>query len=364
MKHLFDNILFRVIPAMVALMALAGCDSTIYDDEGDCDPVHVIRFKYDWNMKFADAFPAEVPSVDLYVFDTDGNLVRTISEHVSLDEAYDFSIELRGLEPGTYSFLAWCGVKDSEHFVVNPDEVTMPQIEHHICRINSLDEGDDNGHIRKDIGRMFHGRLDNVDLTADEGRHEHVIPLKKNTNSVRVVLQHMSGQAMDKDDYIFRITDSNGLYDHNNDLLPHKELTYHPWVMSSAEAVFHPADQPTDEDNEESGEVKSRVISGVSAVIAEFTVGRPVMEHLETATLTVHARDGHLVVSVPLIQCMLLAKSFYHSERGLRPMSNQEYLDRQDYYPMTFFLDESHEWIKTRIYVEQWRIVEDHPVLH
>lgn len=356
MKHLYHNILFRILPAIAALMAVAGCDSTIYDEEGDCDPVHVIRFNYDWNMKFADAFPAEVPSVDLYVFDSEGTLVRTISQHVNPDEAHDFSIELRGLPLGTYNFLAWCGVKDSEHFVVNPLEVTMPQIEHHICRINSLDEDDDNGHIRKDIGRMFHGRLDDVDLTADEGRHEHVIRLKKNTNVVRVVLQHMSGAEMDKDDYVFTITDANGLYDHNNDLLPHKELTYHPWIVSSGVAEFHEQDRPKD--------TESRAISSASAVVAELTVGRLMYDHLETAELTVRGSDGHLVLSIPLIQYMLMVKGHYYGEDGHTPMSDQDYLDRQDEYPMTFFLDEQDEWLRTVIYINTWRVVLNNSTLH
>ncbi|MDE6248256.1 MAG: FimB/Mfa2 family fimbrial subunit [Paramuribaculum sp.] len=357
MKHLYNCILFRIIPVIAAIMAFAGCNSVIYDDEGDCDPIHVIRFNYDWNMKFTNAFPAEVLNVELHVFDSNGTLVRVVSEHVSRENAADYNIELRGLAPGNYSFLAWCGTKDSEHFTINHQGVASPMMEHHTCRINSLDEEDDvNGHIRQDIGRLFHGRLDNVDMTADEGRHEHVIRLKKNTNVVRVVLQHMNGEPMDKDDYIFRITDSNGLYDHNNDLLPHRELTYHPWVIKSGQAAFHPEDQP------EGG--RAAAVSGVSAVVAELTVGRLMSDHEKTATLTVHSRDGHLILSIPLIEYMLLVKGHYYGEDGHTPMSDQEYLDRQDEYPMTFFLDQSHEWIKTVIYINDWRIVRDTPTIH
>ena len=196
-------------------------------------------------------------------------------------------------------------------------------------------------------------------MTADEGRYEHVIRLKKNTNVVRVVLQHMNGAPMDKDDYIFRITDSNALYDHNNDLLPHKELTYHPWILKSGEASFHPEDEP-----DEPMQAKSRAVSSVSAVVAELTVGRLMREHLKTATLTVHHRDGHLILSIPLIEYMLLVKGHYYGEDGHTPMTDQEYLDRQDEYPMTFFLDQDHEWIKTVIYINQWRIVRDNPTLH
>ena len=41
----------------------------IYDDEGDCDPHYKVKFRYDMNMKFADAFSNEVNAVTLYVVD-------------------------------------------------------------------------------------------------------------------------------------------------------------------------------------------------------------------------------------------------------------------------------------------------------
>ena len=357
MKHFLSNILVRIIPALAALAITAGCDSVIYDDEGDCNPVHIVRFEYDWNMKFVDAFPSEVPSVDLYIFNDDGKLVDVISREVTRDQAKDFKIELRGYDKGKYKFLAWCGVRDSEHFIVNPDEVEAPQLEHHICRINSLDEeGDSNGHIRKDIMRLYHGTLDNVDMTADEGYHEHVVKLMKNTNVVRVVLQHLSGAPMNKDDYDIKITASNGLYAHDNAILPHRELTYHPWLIRSGEASFHPEDQPQQED--------SRAQTSVSAVIAELTVGRLMREHIKDAMLTVHTRDGQLIFSIPLIEYLLLVKGYYYGEDGHTPMSDQEYLDRQDEYPMTFFLDERDKWISTVIYINSWRIVRDTPTIH
>ena len=114
MKHLYNCILFRIIPVIAAMMAFAGCNSVIYDDEGDCDPIHVIRFNYDWNMKFTNAFPAEVLNVELHVFDSNGTLVRVVSEHVSRENAADYNIELRGLAPGNYSFLAWCGTSSQQ----------------------------------------------------------------------------------------------------------------------------------------------------------------------------------------------------------------------------------------------------------
>lgn len=351
MKHLFLNNLWRFFSVMTAVAIFAGCDSAIYDEEGDCDPVHVIRFCYDMNLKFADAFPAEVPSVDLYVFDSEGRLVTTVSRYVTGEDARDFSIELRGLAPDHYNLLAWCGVKGSEYFKVNPFGEPNPDIYKHICRI-SRDDAD--GNIRNDIGRLYHGKLDNVDMTADEGRHEHVVKLTKNTNVVRVVLQHLSGAPMNKDDYDITITDINGLYDYKNDLLEDTELVYHPWIIRSGEASFHPEDKPEEE-----------VHTSVSAVVAELTVGRLMVDRRKTVALTVrNSHTGDLIFSVPLIDDLLLVSGFYYSEDGRTPMGEQEYLDRQDEYPMTFFLDEKDVWIKSLIYINSWRVVRNVSSVH
>ena len=47
----------------------------IYDEEGDCDPHYKVRFVYDRNLKYTDAFAAEVDEVTLYIVDTDGTIV-------------------------------------------------------------------------------------------------------------------------------------------------------------------------------------------------------------------------------------------------------------------------------------------------
>ena len=38
-------------------------------------------------------------------------------------------------------------------------------------------------------------------------------------------------------------------------------------------------------------------------------------------------------------------------------MSDQEYLDRQDEYNMTSFLDEQNQWINSVILINSWRVV-------
>jgi hypothetical protein len=67
--------------ALVATVwGLVSCDDgLIFEGEGDCGVYYRIRFKYDYNIKFADAFANEVNSIALYVFDENDVLVKEIA---------------------------------------------------------------------------------------------------------------------------------------------------------------------------------------------------------------------------------------------------------------------------------------------
>ena len=84
------------------------------------------------------------------------------------------------------------------------------------------------------------------------------------------------------------------------------------------------------------GVKKGRIIEQECSYIADF----------------VYVNDkGEKVLSIPLIDYALLVKGHYN-----RNMDNQEYLDRQDEYNMTFFLDEG-EWMSSVILINSWRVV-------
>ncbi len=57
-----------------------------------------------------------------------------------------------------------------------------------------------------------------------------------------------------------------------------------------------------------------------------------------------------------MIDHALLAKDYYEEEYN-RTMDDQEFLDREDDYVMTFFLDENNKWINSYILIHSWRVV-------
>lgn len=320
--------------AVLGLTALTGCDSFIYDDEGDCNPYYKVRFVYDYNMKYADAFPAEVNEVTLYVVDdATGKIVWQKHEAGEQLKSGDYLMDV-DVAPGTYSLIAWAGEGHTTHF-------SVPSVEHYSglqCTLGRGHNAEGGAEIRNDINRLYHGRIDATEFTDEHGVHIYTVPLVKNTNDINVVLRHLSGEPVDHQRFTFTITDSNGLMDWDNTLLDDEQLTYYAYNVGGGTASLPDDESP------------ARVQTSVSAAIADLTVARLVKG--QDARLTVY-RDGDVpVLSIPLIETLLLTRSGHYAH-----MSEQEYLDREDHYSMIFFLDDQDRWIDAYIYINSWKIV-------
>ena len=56
---------FSLMMAMTLGSAVVSCDSILGEEEVDCSVEYRVKFKYDYNMKYADAFSREVGTVTL-----------------------------------------------------------------------------------------------------------------------------------------------------------------------------------------------------------------------------------------------------------------------------------------------------------
>ena len=56
-------------------VSMVSCSNILDEENVDCSVEYRVKFKYDHNMKFADAFANEVRSVTLYAFDQEGKFV-------------------------------------------------------------------------------------------------------------------------------------------------------------------------------------------------------------------------------------------------------------------------------------------------
>lgn len=330
----------RIILAFaLACMAMCSCDSVIYDDEGDCSIHYRVKFRYDYNMKFADAFAHEVNMVTLYLLDADDNVVWQKTEKGDALSAGDYAMEIDGdIPPGEYSMMAWCGTDDKGSFDVNGSLKGRGLT----CRLNRQRAAGGSAFVADDIDRLYYGRLEKQTLGSEEGTYTYTMPLVKNTNNVRIVLQNLSGKPIDKDMFSFTITADNGMMDWDNSLIAEEPIVYNAWHKEAASADFGTSGEP---------QTRQTAITAYNAVVAELTVARLVKGRDVRLTVT-NNETAETVLSIPLIDYALLVKGYYN-----RAMSDQEYLDRQDVYDMVFFLDEDGSWMDSYIYIYSWKVV-------
>lgn len=348
-----------LLAAALCCCALASCDSVIYDGEGDCSVTYRVAFRYDRNMKWADAFAHEVKSVHLYAFDKDGTLVWQNAEKGEALAAEGYTMTL-DLPAGDYHLVAWCGLDNDgereESFTVPEARVGETRLEELQCRLRRGHD-DTGAYSDEKLYPLFHGALDVSlpDMAYEGGTYTCTMPLTKDTNHVRIILQHLSGEPVNPDDFTFRIEEENGLMAHDNSLLPDEKITYWAHDTKSGTAGMGIDDYPEWNGARSATPPASRqTVTSVSVAIADLTIARLMEERKTWLTIEKKGDAGRPRVRIPLTDYALLVKDGYDHD-----MTDQEYLDRQDEYALTFFLDENHYWVSASVIINSWRVVFD-----
>lgn len=339
---------------IAAIMSLSSC-AFMKEEEPDCNPYYKVRFRFDRNKLFADAFSSQVGEVDLYVFDTEGHLVYKAHEEGEALAREGYMMDLP-VEPGKYDFVAWCHNRHEKAAGFNLVGGDSPeQIEHigHVRMKMDREYDVEQAHSTSDLHSLFHGKLTACELPDTWGTHIITIPLTKDTNSIRIQLVHLSGKEINEDDFDFRITDNNGHLDHDNSILEDEDIEYRAWSKRSGIANIVIPDNSGNQGSSITplDRVGSRAAMPIHSMIAEFTTSR--LQTSQNPMLTITRKsDGEKVVNIPINDFFLMVKGEYH-----RPMDDDEYLDRQDDYNMTFFLHDDGSWYESVIDILSWRVV-------
>ena len=337
--------------SILILTGLCSCDSLVFEKAKDCEVHHYIKFVYDLNLKWANAFASEVPSVNLYVFDSEGLFIKEYQGTGEELKTPGYSIEV-DLEEGDYKFLAWCGLRDAEGA---PAEYSVPEpvegettIEEMSCLLKTVSQGlygEEGIFSHEELGFLYWGYLEAYLPDNQDGQsYEYSISLTKDTNHIRIILQDMSGIDLQPNDYRLEITAANGDLSWNNLLQGDQLICYQPWNKENDEVGIGKID------------VNNGEITYVKGLVADLSVDRMTFEERKSMMLKIYNTNTQdLIASVPIIQYALLSKNYY--ERAYKhQMTDQEFLDREDEYVMTFFLVNG-KWMDAYIDIQQWRIV-------
>lgn len=351
--------LFAILLALFTT-TLMSCED-FFEYEGDCEPKHKIRFVYDMNLKWADAFASEVHSVNLYVFDENRKYVKVYKDHGEALAQPNYEIDLDLPTNKAYTFVAWCGLYNEgakeESFSVTEPVVGETTLDEFICTMNTLKtpptkaEGDEAPMEYSDsqLYFLYHGMLQNEMLEDNhDGRtYIHTVYLTKDTNHIRIILQELSDDGIkDPKDFNISITNSDGVMAWDNKLLGNTVIDFSPWAQFTDMLGVGSID--TDDKGEP-------VVTNKPGLIADLSVGRMMEYQKDTMQLLITNKEGGLVAKVPIIQYFVLQKEYYETAYH-HTMDDQEYLDRQDEYVVTFFL-QGGKWIAAEIKIEDWRVV-------
>ena len=298
---------------LLLLLVLFSCTSI---DETLPECRLYVRFRYDYNMEFSDAFASQVNRVDVFVFDKDGTFVMKKSEQGETLGGGSYRMPLP-LPAGEYRIAAWAGMSDDFEM---PDPVagktTLEDLTVRMKREESLVHN-------KALNPLWYGGVQAVSFTGRQEQTE-TVSLIKDTNKFRFILQKSGpGEELDINDCLFEIRADNGYYDWNNDLLDDDMISYRPYYLEKVEDV---------------------------GIVVEMNTMR-LLEHKKVYLTLTRKSDGKELMKIDLIPYLLLTKMEGHN------IPAQEYLDRQSEYAIVFFYNpELLNFLSTKIVINGWTI--------
>lgn len=339
-----------LLTGLCALMTMASC-SGVFEDLEECPRGVIMRFVFDYNLEFANAFPNQVDCLSVYIFNNEGQLVRRVVEtsEALADEDWRLTLDLPA---GDYRAVAYGGLEcDQASFAHTRDTADIRTLQDLEVLINSDHIGDEAYRPDRPLHDLYHGAQD---FTVTEGTDydSTTVKMMRNTNHIRLVLQHIDNSPVNDSDFRFEIVDDNTLFNHANEVISNGTVTYTPWATGTA---------TTGTDALETTDRASA--SPVQVAYAELSVSRLMLRSALSWTDTdgdpqrgprlhiTNVTDGHVVVDLPLNNYLLMLKS-----EALAQMPDQEFLDRASRYSLFFFLDYNNAWVRVTIQVGDWTV--------
>lgn len=313
------------------VLSFSSCNR-LHEDLQPCPQGVCLRFVYDYNMEFANAFPSQVDCLTVLFYDSNGNYVttRTNSTADLADENYRMTVDLA---PGTYNVIAYGGLeceRSSFSFTSSPSSIRMNQLQVEL-NMTSLTQP-----VGKQLHPLFYGRQEVSVQQSDMEYNDYTVYMMKDTNNLRVMLQQVDGTRIDEADFDFKVVDDNILMGWNNDVIPSRTVEYFPWTRGNA----NPGELPDD--------------GGVATVaFAEMSFPRLVTSNSPRLVIT-RKTDGRNIIDIPLNNYLLLMKSEAYAS-----MPPQEFLDRESRWKMLFFL-QGGIWLETIIEINDWVVRINH----
>ena len=313
LRHLFT---------IVCVMAVLSC-TWVKDDTDNCPYGFWLQLRYNYNILDVEAAPRYVHDAYIYIYDADGKYVKRIYVTQDVLTAGNYRVQVEGLPEGDYRFVVWSGIGNSE-YAISGDTQTIADFRLSLSGADSI--------RASRLPELYYGRLDVVHY--DDSYALYDVELMKNTNQLACLVVSLSeATEVSVDDFSMKIVSANATLDAYNQLAAADVTTYEPFEKDVV--TF---------DDPDYGELHGVKFSIMTLRLTNSRDCRIILEKKDT---------GQQLFNISFPDYVGMIGSLY-TNMG-RPVSVQEYLDRQDFYTVVFYLSDDLSRL-IQLQVNSWRL--------
>jgi hypothetical protein len=295
----------------------------VEDDVDNCPYGFWLNLHYTYNILDVEAAPEYISEVTVYVYDADGNYVSRLDVPQSVLKTNGHRVRVEGLPEGDYQFIVWSGIGNGT-YAVSGDRGALNQFRLSLAQPELK--------VTSCLPDLYYGRLQTVHF--DDSYVSHDVYMMKNTNQLACLVVPMSDDAtLSPDDYDMKVVSANSVMDAHNMLVSDNEMTYEPFVRNYV----------TFED------VEYGELNGVSFNISTLRL----MEDNDCRLILEKKDSGEAIFNISFPEYIGMIGTLY-TNLG-RELTVQEYLDRQDFYTIVFFLSSDLNQL-VQLQVNSWRL--------
>ena len=304
---------YKIILAAFIVAGITGCD-VLHDDLDQCDLF--LKFRYDYNMANKDWFAEQVEEVKVFVFDTQGKYIQTLTDNGHSLKSPDYRMLIPYRLKGCTAVI-WAGKTDEFY------------------RLSSMTTGDpidklalkyepDNNMSNNHLDALWHsGPL--LMFSSENISNTENVSLVRNTNDITIGITRGSNQV-DLSKYNIQLIAADSIYDYKNNFGDgNKNIIYHPCA--------------DEEDNKLSLQTRLHTLRFVKDVAMPFSI---------TEQTSGKAIDIGGETTINLIDYLLKSKP--------EAMGDQEYLDRRYQWDINIRIGDKEEngYIALSITINNW----------
>jgi len=313
----------RLLLAIVGMLTITSC-TWLKDDKDDCPYGYWLQLRYTYNMLDVDAAPKFVTDAYVYVYDKDGNFVKRIVATQDVLKVNNYRVQIDGLSEGDYQFVVWSGIGNSQ-YAMSSDSKTLDEFRLALAGAPKTSD--------KELSGLYHGYLSTVHYSDTYTVHE--VDLMKNTNQLAclVVSVDSDTELPEATDYSMEVIADNGTMNAYNKLVSDDLISYKPFEQG-----------PVTIEEPEYGE-----LNGIMFNISTLRL----MSDRDCRIILTKKSTGETIFNISFPEFIGMLGTLY-TNLG-RELTVQEYLDRQDFYTIVFFLSADFKQL-LQLQVNSWRL--------